>query len=295
MATDPHSLPQVIDISGWQDGTPINYQAVKEAGIVGIIIKSTDGSILINPFYNRDANGFNSVGIPVASYHFFEPAVDIPTQVRTALNNQNPASQGIWLDLETQESLSWDQIANCAKNFLQGIANAGVFTGIYLNKFWREALEPFGFPWGFPFWYAFPESNGELDASCQLQQYQQVPIPGIEGNVDINALYVPLQEIFPRAQSSSPPIPSTPVPSQPVPIPSSPSVVNVLPELTENSTDTFHVQLLQSTLNLYGAGLAVDGSFGPMTLNSVRNFQTQSGIGIDGIVGPVTWGHLFRV
>jgi peptidoglycan hydrolase-like protein with peptidoglycan-binding domain len=38
--------------------------------------------------------------------------------------------------------------------------------------------------------------------------------------------------------------------------------------------------------------IAVDGQFGPRTDYWVRVFQSCAGIGVDGIVGPITWSHL---
>ena len=40
-------------------------------------------------------------------------------------------------------------------------------------------------------------------------------------------------------------------------------------------------------------GLAVDGIFGPRTEARVKEFQREMDIGVDGIVGPVTWSYLF--
>ena len=43
----------------------------------------------------------------------------------------------------------------------------------------------------------------------------------------------------------------------------------------------------------YGTGeLEIDGEFGPQTEAAVKAFQEASGITVDGIVGPETWGHL---
>jgi peptidoglycan hydrolase-like protein with peptidoglycan-binding domain len=65
-----------------------------------------------------------------------------------------------------------------------------------------------------------------------------------------------------------------------------------------------HVRLIQRRLNqfagpaghgvLNGRPLAVDGEFGQLTERVVRVFQRNRGIEVDGIVGPRTWGRLFR-
>jgi murein L,D-transpeptidase YcbB/YkuD len=43
-----------------------------------------------------------------------------------------------------------------------------------------------------------------------------------------------------------------------------------------------------------GAGIAIDGIFGPLTNDAVRAFQTLLGLSVDGIVGPQTWNHLIN-
>jgi peptidoglycan hydrolase-like protein with peptidoglycan-binding domain len=53
------------------------------------------------------------------------------------------------------------------------------------------------------------------------------------------------------------------------------------------------VRALQAQLNKKRRlSLAVDGAFGPATLSAVRAFQSHAGIGVDGVVGPVTWRNL---
>jgi peptidoglycan hydrolase-like protein with peptidoglycan-binding domain len=49
------------------------------------------------------------------------------------------------------------------------------------------------------------------------------------------------------------------------------------------------VRSLQYLLNARGAGIAVDGIFGPRTNAAVRTFQGAHGLAVDGIVGPLTW------
>ncbi|MCM1333734.1 MAG: peptidoglycan-binding protein [Bacteroides sp.] len=48
------------------------------------------------------------------------------------------------------------------------------------------------------------------------------------------------------------------------------------------------VTQLQQDLNTLGYGLSTDGSFGPATLNAVKDYQSQMGLEVDGSVGPAT-------
>lgn len=69
------------------------------------------------------------------------------------------------------------------------------------------------------------------------------------------------------------------------------NVTITLPILVRNSRGE-SVRALQSLLNLHGASLTVDGSYGPATENAVKAFQTKNGLPADGKCGPVTWGAL---
>lgn len=52
------------------------------------------------------------------------------------------------------------------------------------------------------------------------------------------------------------------------------------------------VTKLQQLLNAKGANIAVDGDFGDATRAAVVQFQQQSGLAVDGIVGLQTWQAL---
>jgi peptidoglycan hydrolase-like protein with peptidoglycan-binding domain len=55
------------------------------------------------------------------------------------------------------------------------------------------------------------------------------------------------------------------------------------------------VEQLQTTLNMSGATLKVDGVFGEHTAEAVKKFQTDHGLHVDGIVGPLTRAALSKV
>lgn len=70
---------------------------------------------------------------------------------------------------------------------------------------------------------------------------------------------------------------------------------NLPPQVGLGSTGSA-VKTLQQALNAKGANpkLAVDGSFGPKTLDAVLDFQRANGLDPDGIVGQLTWTQLLR-
>ncbi|MEA5580037.1 peptidoglycan-binding domain-containing protein [Nodularia harveyana UHCC-0300] len=64
-----------------------------------------------------------------------------------------------------------------------------------------------------------------------------------------------------------------------------------LPTLRFGSYGT-PVRVLQRLLVTNGYAIRVDGAFGPLTETAVKAFQNQRRVGVDGVVGPVTWQKL---
>lgn len=74
-----------------------------------------------------------------------------------------------------------------------------------------------------------------------------------------------------------------------------PSQTQGRPWLRQGNSGSF-VRVWQVCVsNATGAGLTIDGDFGPATDQATRTFQQQQGLGIDGVVGPQTWAAMDRI
>src|SRR5690606_37850069 len=62
----------------------------------------------------------------------------------------------------------------------------------------------------------------------------------------------------------------------------------------ERGIEAMHLQTMLNVALKLNPPMVVDGVFGPTTEKWVRSFQANVNIGIDGIVGPVTWNALER-
>lgn len=102
-----------------------------------------------------------------------------------------------------------------------------------------------------------------------------------------NATACPGDEIINWIHAGRPVDGSTPAPPiAPPPTPAS------KPVLRRGSKGPSVMELQRKLNGVSGAGLATDGDFGPRTEQAVKNFQAFFKLGVDGIVGPKTWGML---
>ena len=61
-------------------------------------------------------------------------------------------------------------------------------------------------------------------------------------------------------------------------------------QIEDSGSSVEQLQARLTELNFYSGPL--DGIFGPQTEQAVQNFQRQSGLSVDGVVGPETWQKL---
>ncbi len=95
--------PLIIDVSSNQDH-PINWAAVKKAGVAGVILKATQGTSYVNPFFHEDLLGCDENKIPVMAYHFamFE---NVTEEARAFIRVAGARARA--LDIETSSNLAW--------------------------------------------------------------------------------------------------------------------------------------------------------------------------------------------
>lgn len=81
-------------------------------------------------------------------------------------------------------------------------------------------------------------------------------------------------------------------PGAPVSAPSGQDVPT-FPGTTRRGSRGDAVRQVQQRLADRGWRIGVDGDFGPQTFRVVTGFQSDKGLEVDGIVGPITWGSLW--
>src|SRR5262245_36630296 len=62
-----------LDVSHWQsDRGIIDWPKVKAAGVLGVIIKATEGTSYVDPDYTMNRDGAEKAGLAIATYHFLK-------------------------------------------------------------------------------------------------------------------------------------------------------------------------------------------------------------------------------
>ena len=98
----------------------------------------------------------------------------------------------------------------------------------------------------------------------------------------------------PASSTTSPPGPSTSTASK-----VTGATTTVAPRVVSQPGDNVRlgdtgsgVKQIQSALVAHGYKVSPDGTFGPLTAQAVKDFQTKNGLAADGVVGPATWAKL---
>lgn len=121
---------------------------------------------------------------------------------------------------------------------------------------------------------------------------------GLNGQSDRVKYYTRAKQVLNQNDAATPTIPIPP-PTPTIPIPPPVDVATAAqaptyPGILRSGSRGPSVSALQQRLNELGASIAVDGIFGNGTRQAVINFQSKNSLTPDGIVGPATWGALWK-
>jgi lysozyme len=171
----------VIDISHYQ-GTP-SLNALKNAGVVAVIAKATQGRDTQDQTYSKKKNALKGAGIKWGSYHY-SSGTDPILQVENYLNYAKPeADELIALDYEPSSSganMTYDQMVE----FVELIhTQLGRYPVVYGGSLLRESLQNVNqsILSNCPLWYARYNDNPigvpKIWNSWTLWQYTDGNLP----------------------------------------------------------------------------------------------------------------------
>lgn len=192
---------KVIDISAWQEW--IDWQAVKDADISGVIIKIGEGTNLDEKFIEHVNNAI-AYGLCYGVYYYghassIDEAITeanwIDKQIKTYLNGKNPPL-GIWYDAEDEDMLEGHlNVVYPIANFISTLLGKGYnYVGLYSSYNWlTNIIDLSALPDYVPIWSAqyHYENNFKLEYPervCKIWQYTDCERIG-DMRLDCNIYY----------------------------------------------------------------------------------------------------------
>lgn len=197
-ALSPNGLDLIhregIDVSHYQG--EIDWQEVADRGEIGYVyIKASEGSGLVDDYYEYNLHEARKAGLKVGSYHFFRSNVPFEDQFRNMTAQINKSEQDLLpiVDVERINGMSTQEFVSYLKEFLKAVTkHYGRRPVLYtFVNFYNQYLQGEGFE-QYPLMIAFyrdaqPELNdGHRYVIWQFTSHSR--IPGIHGNVDKSKL-----------------------------------------------------------------------------------------------------------
>ena len=268
-------MTKVIDISSWQDASTldIDFNAVKDSGVVGVMIKFTQGIDYTNPKAKHNADKARAAGLLIGAYHVGEitkNSAEHEAEYFLRAIDGEAIDFATALDIESYGTAVYPQTKDWCEKWLSLVKGRSPNDLIYLNKYLFD--QSAGAPWGYGLWAAqFVPDNG---VSAFMVQGAAVPVKGINGNTDVSTI-----THFRTVNAADPTSHVTHI------------AVNHLPFLDLGDTG-LAVKLLQTLLRSHSHNIAVDGIYGAKTVQAVKDFQSFEHLVPDGITGTLTWEAL---
>ena len=235
-----------IDVSQHQE--KIDWEKVKKAGVDFAILRlgwiGNKDNHKIDTYFERNYSECKRLNIPIGVYVYC-----YSSSVKTVKEGANwtvKKLKGKCLDLPVFIDMEDDSITKTGKKELSQmcveyntiIEKAGFKPGIYANKYWFDTYLEKELRTKYTCWIAhYTSSSGvNYEDTFTIWQYSSAgSINGIDGNADLNIMYVKKEEITPI--EPTPQQPATPTPEEPQPENPNPSEP-ITPNPAETDTPT---------------------------------------------------------
>jgi len=177
-------MMKVIDISAWQEW--IDWQAVKDIGIGGVIIKIGEKTHLDDMFITH-VNNAVTYNLPYGIYYYAHAStIDeaiaeanwVDKQIKTYLNGKNP-ELGIWYDAEDESMFKNNiNVAYMIGNFINRLNELNYnYVGLYSSYNWlTNIIDLKALPDYVPIWVAqyYHQNSFAIENPnriCRMWQY----------------------------------------------------------------------------------------------------------------------------
>lgn len=279
-----------IDLSEFQPS--VQYEKCVKSGVEWVIIRAGYGreENQKDSCFDKHYNGFKDL-VPVGAYQYSyaKDADGARKEAAVMLKWCKGKKLEIPLFLDLEESSVFNtgkaNVMSIAKAWCEAIKAAGYRAGIYANTNWfNHVLEKSAFD------YVWVADWGNTQPVCDVWQFgggtvnykRDRHVEGV-GICDQNYM---VKNVISKANDE--------VKKDDDEIKKEVRNCVVTLIYLQNGSTGREVKSLQILLNGYGFNCGTaDGIFGPKTEAAVRAFQ-KGRCGVDGIVGPTTWGKLLR-
>lgn len=295
---------KIIDISKYQ--TTVDYQAVKDAGVDGVILRCGitywgAQNMGIDPLFLTHYNGFRAVGMPVGAYYYsaadtVEVAKKEAEFVKTLLAGKQ-FEFPVYYDVENEQrmgKLSKETLTAIVETFCESLEEAGYFVGVYANtNYFVNKLDHARLAGKYTIWLAdYRGNNANKTLKRDMWQYTSTgKVKGVAGDVDVNECYRDFPPIIKGAGLNG----FSGETSKPTPPPKPSSFFPAkgwfgMGDKHENVAKI--AAFMRRAFPAYTDERALGSLYGPYIQKAVREFQRRTGLEADGNVGPITLSML---
>lgn len=297
-------MMKIIDVSKFQ--TTVDYQAVKDAGVDGVIIRCGltywgAQNMGIDPLFLTHYNGFRAVGMPIGAYYYsaadtVEVAKKEAEFVKTLLAGKQ-FEFPVYYDVENEQrmgKLSKETLTAIVETFCESLEDAGYFVGVYANtNYFVNKLDHARLAGKYTIWLAdYRGNNANKTLKRDIFQYtSKGSVKGIAGNVDMNECYRDFpKEIkaaglngFSKGESVTP----APKPEK-----------SFFPAKGYFSRGDKHenvakiASFMRRVFPAYTDERALGDLYGPYIQAAIKEFQRRTGLEADSNTGPITLAEL---